>query len=147
MSVRRWASTGGSTGGSRVRAASAVTSAVRWRADPDADRSRPRWSKAPRARLPAPSTTATTTAAAAVTRTRMDGCHRRDRSAPIDPEAIAVPAHRFDGLATEWDIDLLAEVADVNLHHVGVHHRALVPDMVEQGGLRVDLAGVEGQVG
>src|SRR2546423_5113076 len=107
---------------------------------------RARWSNTPRVMPPAASTTATTAAATPVTRTRIDTWRGR-RSASIGFEPVAVAAHRFDGVAAEGDIDLPAQVPDVDLDHVGIHVVTLVPDVAQQYRLRLHLSRVEGEEG
>ena len=62
------------------------------------------------------------------------GAHRRRR------EAVAGAAHGLDRRAAERPVELVAQVADVDLDDVRVALEVVVPDVVEDVALRHDLA-------
>src|SRR4051794_13891546 len=79
------------------------------------------------------------------TRTPATTRARSDNSSPRDPQAVADAAYRVDqgGLDT---VELLAEVGDVRLHHIGVAAEVVLPDVVEDLRLGEHPVGVEHQV-
>src|SRR3954447_20749078 len=72
--------------------------------------------------------------ATTVRRTRTDcghQCRRGAASSVIGQELVARAAHGLDRLHPERRVDLLAEVADVHLHDVGVAREVDAPHVVE----------------
>src|SRR3954454_14147154 len=85
-----------------------------------------------------PKRTTMTAAKASVSRTRIGT--RRSRSPIIvgSPEPVARAAHGLDGVAVEF----VAQVADVDLDHVGAVLIGVVPHVLEQLETCQDLAGM-----
>src|SRR4029078_1390976 len=90
---------------------------------------------------PTASASATTRQAAMVVRTRMVPSRRNRPLAPIGIESVPDESDGLDGSAGERHVDLLAQVADVDLHDVRVTTEGVVPDMVENLGLGDHVAG------
>src|SRR5262245_53264323 len=91
-------------------------------------------------RAPLASARPTTRVAPAVVRRRTEPGRRR-RSATVGCQAVAVAPHRLDGRAVEGQVDLLAQVADVDLDDVRVALELVVPHVVEDLPLRHHLPG------
>src|SRR5512132_3936176 len=61
--------------------------------------------------------------------------------AAVGPQAIASPANRLDRVESEGTVDLLPQVADVDVDDVRAVVVAVVPGVLEQFEPRQDLAG------
>src|SRR5437016_9053539 len=122
--------------GSGSRPAEADSSAARCTAVPYSDRSWAARSSPTRRTAPAPSATASPSVAARVTRIRTGPRARASlpcsASDAIVPEAVPpAPDGRNRGTA-ERRVDLASQVSDVDLHHVGVELREVVPHVAEE---------------
>src|SRR5512133_3571441 len=114
----------------------ASSSATSWPRSRAAVRSSPvrlARSTATRARAPAAMASPATTAAATVVRTRTvpSRARPRGRSAAIGHQPVAAAADRLDGGPPERPVELVAQVAHVDLDDVGVALELVVPDVLE----------------
>src|SRR5437016_4246581 len=89
---------------------------------------------------------ATTWHAAIVVRARMVPTRLNSRLATVGVEAVADEPDGRDGLATKGQVDLLAQVANVDLDDVEVAVERVVPHVLEDLGLRDDVAGAPHQI-
>src|SRR5512132_2525975 len=114
----------------------ASSSATSWPRSRAAVRSSPvrlARSTATRARAPAAMASPATTAAATVVRTRTvpSRARPRGRSAAIGHQPVAAAADRLDGGPPERPVELVAQVAHVDLDDVGVALELVVPDVLD----------------
>src|SRR6478736_3614117 len=126
--------------GTRSRRRSAATSSARVRVASSTPSTRLCRITTTRMIPPTTRASASTKHAAAAVRTRMPR-RRLRRLAAIGVEAVAGPAHRLDGGTIERFVDLLAQVPDVDLDDVEVTDERVVPDVLDDLGLRHDVAG------
>src|SRR5690242_10580315 len=120
--------------GTSLSAARVAMSAARPWDRSSADAITCRWNSTSTSTLAATSTTADTAVATAVRRRRVR------TSGILRVEPVAGEAHRLDAAASERLVDPGAQLADVDLHDVGVTLEGEVPDVREDLGLRHDLA-------
>src|SRR5437588_12104474 len=67
---------------------------------------------------------------------------RESRRLMIVPKSVARASDRLQGPAPEGPIDLLPQVADIDLHDVRIALEREVPDVIDQLGLGDDAVGV-----
>src|SRR5438132_2453741 len=92
------------------------------------------------------SATATTRQAAIVVRARMVPTRLNSRLATVGVEPVADEPDGRDGLAIEGQVDLLAQVADVDLDDVEVAVERVVPHVLQDLRLRDDVTSAPHQI-